>query len=1123
MSFRAGYTPREGDYRLVEGVVRYRTNHSVPPAHSMPTPAPNSEASVAQSVAEHFVALPRLEMMEPAVCIAADQVKIWISGTLIPEAVQRWDAANAATQRAASVLGVLKSHREAGTFPHTVLKAVSSFEMKAVGGIAEKDCTTAQSRVNAALNLCRSTLLQEGIAMRESEVSSCEKILSPQWLSSTLLEEWNAKLVSTFGSSLPQLTPEAVRPLFIAALEDMDAWRSGRIFAQTVADEKAAAQKAARDLAAADSKMDIDTNAVDATLSEQIRFEIAAATKPLRQEIQRLRDAAASGKKANVRPSFSDTIRASPTPARTSADSVSSADVGSQPYLQQHVRTRERKHSREEGAPSSSNLIRSQASLSPRPQSRTRRRKLLREIESDQWAERQGERRYEARRRKTEQPHRAGQEEEDEVAEESGQQGQEQNSLGNLGRVSLVPAREPRDLLRANEVARGPNFKIWRPSSFPASFFLLSREEQKRFVILHSSLLWLETRMAPPALLNPHELEVPKEIARLLSMNVKFIQRPRIDKSGPIEAMEKLTRAVRLRYHFLGKSNDGFVFKYHLKRLSEWKPPKAHRTIEYGLEIGRLSLENACASVDESHWRPNFSSHTVKALQKLITRDNDILVKPADKNLGLVMLKKSWYIEEGRRQLSDASTYAKVPSTAGLVKSLVEQRRTLIAHYAARPELQDLLTGQLLRFLSSPTEEELTFPEFHHLPKVHKDKLAGRPIVPSYAWVTSSCSILLDDLLQPLVANLSSWILRDSKQLLRELARVELPTHGEQVWLVTADISSMYTNIPTELGIQAMFELAQDFYAGEEVKAELIADLTRFVLSNSYLAFQGEVYHQVQGTAMGTACAPTYANLFVAQLEWDSLLNDDDRPDSLLCYKRYIDDVLAIVKGDRSEVDRFIAKLNTLLPGVLVFVAEASTEGIPFLDAYIMLEPDPKAPANRILHTKVYQKPLNSYQYIPWSSFHPESVKLSLVKGELLRYVRLSSRFQDYQEVVLHFWKRLRARGYPIRWLRKAFSAVRYDDARCSAILDREKNQTESIPLVFHVTYNPVYDQVNAGKALTHIVKHWDPELRTQIVSTSSRRIIRCAHRAPSFQDMINMLNKKALATEDPTLPMTAV
>ncbi|THU83123.1 hypothetical protein K435DRAFT_566797, partial [Dendrothele bispora CBS 962.96] len=58
---------------------------------------------------------------------------------------------------------------------------------------------------------------------------------------------------------------------------------------------------------------------------------------------------------------------------------------------------------------------------------------------------------------------------------------------------------------------------------------------------------------------------------------------------------------------------------------------------------------------------------------------------------------------------------------------------------------------------------------------------------------------------------------------------------------------------------------------------------------------------------------------------------------------------------------------------------------------------------------------LNAYLYIPWNSCHSNDSKRAWVKGELIRYIRISSRLEDFAKIRKEFGIRLHARGYPGR------------------------------------------------------------------------------------------------------------
>ena len=83
-----------------------------------------------------------------------------------------------------------------------------------------------------------------------------------------------------------------------------------------------------------------------------------------------------------------------------------------------------------------------------------------------------------------------------------------------------------------------------------------------------------------------------------------------------------------------------------------------------------------------------------------------------------------------------------------------------------------------------------------------------------------------------------------------------------------------------------------------------ILDLLKLVLHNMYFQFNGDHYLQIGGTAMGTALAPNYANLFMDKFKTKALKNYPLQP---LIWKRFIDDIFLIWKHGQAELDKFVA------------------------------------------------------------------------------------------------------------------------------------------------------------------------------------------------------------------------
>ena len=89
---------------------------------------------------------------------------------------------------------------------------------------------------------------------------------------------------------------------------------------------------------------------------------------------------------------------------------------------------------------------------------------------------------------------------------------------------------------------------------------------------------------------------------------------------------------------------------------------------------------------------------------------------------------------------------------------------------------------------------------FYILPKIHKTGNSGRPIVSSNSHPTERISQFVDYHINPLVSSLDSHI-KDTTDFLNKLSN--LGTLPSNAMLVTLDVSSLYTNIPHNEGIDA--------------------------------------------------------------------------------------------------------------------------------------------------------------------------------------------------------------------------------------------------------------------------------------------------------------------------------
>lgn len=401
-----------------------------------------------------------------------------------------------------------------------------------------------------------------------------------------------------------------------------------------------------------------------------------------------------------------------------------------------------------------------------------------------------------------------------------------------------------------------------------------------------------------------------------------------------------------------------------------------------------------------------------------LAHDSSLTFLSADKNLGTVAVDTNWYHQEAAAMLADTSTYSLVDR--------VNFEQTVTNIYTSITKLVTStfgllhLSDQMIKFIRSQvTPSSTSVPVFYLLIKVHKPTLSGRPIVPGVRWITTPTSVVLDHLLTPTLSFIP-WLVRDTKSLVTDLER--RPQLNKGGVLISADITSLYTNINTTRGIALVREFLYEFLSGSWVfsKLSMVLQLLTIVMNNNYLQFNGNIYHQHNGTAMGTNVAPAYANIVVFMLERSFVIGNA----SISLYYRLLDDVFLYV-AQESDVAAVTTTMNSWDTSIQ-FTFNIHPSSIPFLD--LELFKGPRFLSSGVFDMRLYQKAMNKYLYIPYKSFHTAPMKHSFIYTELIRYIRNNNNIEDYVRVKWEFYKRLRERGYPPYFLLPTFTSIYYED-----------------------------------------------------------------------------------------------
>ncbi|XP_059072297.1 uncharacterized protein LOC131873359, partial [Cryptomeria japonica] len=457
---------------------------------------------------------------------------------------------------------------------------------------------------------------------------------------------------------------------------------------------------------------------------------------------------------------------------------------------------------------------------------------------------------------------------------------------------------------------------------------------------------------------------------------------------------------ANIALHFAG----AFSQKFRARNPC-WNPPVVNVDLEHILRQGELLLSQQISSTVFTHG-PMLPSRLLSALRKL-RKDSSIVIKSADKNLGLVVLDKTWYELEGLRLLSDQNVYSVISAVPW--NTIRQELISIIERFGA------ILKG-VKDFLLSVQINKASACAFYLLPKIHKPTLTGRPICSYSGYLLEPASKVLHHLLLPVLLEQSNH-LTDSICLLRDLENLCLP---RDCLLFTFDVESLYPSIPMNAGLSALKAMVTKFFVLHGINlrlVEMIYLLAELVLQYHFLEFDGIVYQQIRGTAMGSNFAVVYACLFLCHLEFSLSSTVDTSP--LLFYKRFIDDAFGIWTGSLHSLQQFLSAYQNVFPEININPCISSTSAV-ILD--INFYKGPKFLSTGILSSQCHQKKLNAYQYILYKSWHPSHQKKAFVISELRRYLLRESEPSGFVRLKRLLFQRLRARGYPRRFLVHCFN-----------------------------------------------------------------------------------------------------
>ena len=200
------------------------------------------------------------------------------------------------------------------------------------------------------------------------------------------------------------------------------------------------------------------------------------------------------------------------------------------------------------------------------------------------------------------------------------------------------------------------------------------------------------------------------------------------------------------------------------------------------------------------------------------------------------------------------------------------------------------------------------------------------------------------------------------------------------------DIFSLYTSIPSELGIEAAsywLHKKRELIAQRFTNDFIIVSL-KFLLRDNNALFDDHMHLQLLRAAMDTKCVLPYVCLAVGYLketkrftnELPKYFNEIECKLILELLKRYMDDGF-IFWSLKLNFENFKICLNNMLPSIkfmfekpeIIYENEKKVQVLNFLDVKIIFQED------NSVETDIYYKPMNTHDYLPYDSAHADHTK----------------------------------------------------------------------------------------------------------------------------------------------------
>lgn len=296
-------------------------------------------------------------------------------------------------------------------------------------------------------------------------------------------------------------------------------------------------------------------------------------------------------------------------------------------------------------------------------------------------------------------------------------------------------------------------------------------------------------------------------------------------------------------------------------------------------------------------------------------------------------------------------------------------------------------------------------PIFYGLIKIHKD-CKIRPITSTVDSPGYALSRILCDLING-IFEVEPYHIRDALEFKEKMDNIVL---DDDDILISMDVISMFTTIPTELVIEIVMGRREIFVEKFNVEPAVLHGILDFVLNKcNYFVFDGKIFRQRSGLPMGGCVSPLMARLVMDQVVTYMTSNMSTLPKFIGIF---VDDSIFVLNKNTDHGT--LKVLNSYRPNTIRFTMERENENLSINFLNLSLTRN-----NGKIITNWFSKPYASKRLLNYFSSHKRSTIIATGENfiKTVLFMSDSSFYEENKHIIIN---RLRVNNFPedlIAWL----------------------------------------------------------------------------------------------------------